>query len=221
MRLYTCFSPSHGFLAESLLASSNGKFDIVVEQLPKYLSDSLLQEDRHKVLIRKFECVLKAIEQNLGNSFLFADADVQLFGEDPAKELLNMAAGAHLAGQKDKETAICSGVMVISASDKTKHLFEELLRALYSHKVNQTALNYVLSRQTEVVSVLFDSRAYTVGIPLNWNLWKGPISDLEKILIPRNIVAFHANWIMGVERKLAALELIKWRVKNGYFDPMD
>jgi hypothetical protein len=85
-----------------------------------------------ELLLKKVECMLRAIELNRGQIFLFSDIDIQFFAkiEDP---LLRALQGYDIAFQQDDpEGMICTGFYVCKANERVLKLWTEVRNQLSS-----------------------------------------------------------------------------------------
>lgn len=134
--------------------------------------------------------------KEMGNIFIFSDADVQLFG-DPTEQLL-LELGHNDIACQDDINQFCSGFFVCRANDKTLAMFDAMLSNYILE--DQATLNRHLGMVNAIkLSHVFFNVAHSIQ-----TVWDG--QDFE---IPNDILVHHANWTVGVENKIKLMDLVK------------
>lgn len=153
MKLFTLYTPSHEILYRDwFLPSIKDDFEIeakLVDQLGS--TADYLGPGWTKVTIQKIELVLRAIEENSGEIFVFADVDIQFFRPVISK-LLDVLGDFDMAFQKNGPFGeINSGFFVCRANENTKNIWKSALSIMKSNdKVSdQLALNSVIFGQSK------------------------------------------------------------------------
>ena len=174
-----------------------------------------MREGWHLSMIRK----LKFCEELcLGNdAFIHADCDVQFFRtikQDAEKALESF----DIAFQHDGQNHLCAGLFCAKPSVKLSNFFKTAQEVIKNHGIeSQHAINLLL--RSKDMSNMFADIKYGY-LPNTWwshgcetfKVWDG-----EDVNPPENIVAHHANWVEGVEKKIKLLDMVKEKVYNGKY----
>ena len=148
MKLYCYTTPSHETLfSEWFLPSVGDEYDVVAEHdHEQRCPTARCQADGWKeTMFRKLQCVLRAIRENWGGVFLYADVDTQWFGRSEAA--LKKALGdADIAIQLDAPYGLaCAGLFVCRGNERVLALFERIAeRMLKEHRDEQMLFNEIL-----------------------------------------------------------------------------
>lgn len=167
-------------------------------------------------MARKVRMFIRASEMER-EPFVFADADCQFFGPDPAAELLAMSTGFDLSAQNDGGARLCAGLFVGRPNPELAWFFDQVLSCMGSYKDEQDALN-ARWKECRVKAQQLPSRAFTLAMGMGWKVWRGGNGEIDAASIPSDIVVHHANWMVGVDRKIYAMDRVKWRVERGLYD---
>lgn len=219
MKIYTCYTDSHKILLDKFFIPSvkEAPIDIIIKKFPQECpSAEYMQEGWIKTMIRKVEYHIKSCEENLNEAFLYADCDVQFFGDisPVAQEELS---GCDIACQDDVHPYIgrntyCAGVFLCVGNNRTIKFWNDILNRLIALKPNekyhdQDGLNQYINQLNHR---FLSHKFYTVAQTTK-KLWNNDSFDFA---IPKNILVHHANWTHGVENKIKLLEL----VRNKYYE---
>jgi hypothetical protein len=153
-----------------------------------------------------------------GEVFVYCDGDIELFGLTPEIILSDLGAYNICAHLDDSlKTIFCAGFLIFKCNSTTRKFCSDWLQlAIEHHADDQSWFNFLISNNPIV---------YSLPVEKYWNigqvgLWYGGDSCcLENIkrLVPKTIQMFHANFTVGIDRKLELLET----VRNARRDKLD
>ena len=205
MNIYTIYSESHVKLFEKFRDSLLGLgLPVFSRDAPQLCSGDYGSEgstDFWKLNIEYFLdiCILEK------NPFLYVDCDV-MFIKDPTKDLEKRIKGRDLVAQLDKRICgypmICTGIMCIRPSDKTKRMFEWMLKHIERFGNDQKAINHYLL-YGRIKWATLPKTYYSINYDNGNKVWDG--RDLKFGV--RDYYAFHLNWTIGTENKIRLWEL--------------
>jgi hypothetical protein len=164
------------------------------------------------VTLKKILFIIKQFyPMDENNSLIFLDADIHLRGNiiDAMNNALQHS-GKDILFQKDEENIACTGMFICKTSKKVKDFFMDVYSTMLSrsdhymsHGSDQTAANDILAKQ-KIDYDFLDERFTTFGVLRNDQdlLWS---PDVAPFKLPRNVLAFHANYTIGVENKMKLL----------------
>jgi len=214
MKLLTFVTPSHSELYEDwFLASLDSigfnRSDLVTCFGEQNGSGTFKQPGFCETVTRKAWAIHTQLGKMVdGDILVFSDCDVQFFGPFMAEIEENLES-VDVTGQADKRGhQVCAGFVAMSVNESTTALWE--LAALDTHKYpdkeqDQTALNSHLKNMSH--NVLSD-RYWTVG-KIKLAYWDGYDFD-----IPDDIIMHHANFAVGMDRKLELMDKVYQKVNK-------
>lgn len=233
MKLYTCYSAANQILYDKyLLPSIKDPFEIVAKQLPAVNEgkESLYgTREFNLITLAKVEFILKALEGNWGETFIFMDVDMYFYGPVMSELLITIQQGDIYFQKDSKDGMICTGFFVCRANERVRRLWRDVKRLMLVREDwnDQDALNKILReeanyanspkkiirRLTRFVSSVrhhqlkwgyLSERFYTVGLTIGDRWVPGTIVE-----VPEDIIVHHANWTVGLQNKIALLEHVK------------
>lgn len=202
MKLYTCYSPSHKVLYENFFLKTVPKeeFDIISYEIPQECpSASFYQCGWEQTCFQKVKIFLKICKENIGNTFVFSDVDVQFFG-NIKDVLLDELGEFDIACQNDTGNTYCSGFFICRANQNTLKMFESMVEKYDTE--DQKTLNQNIHL---VKSKFLSNKFFTIGNLIH-NSWK---PSLFFPLIPTSILMHHANFTIGIENKIKLLNAVR------------
>jgi hypothetical protein len=217
MKIYTFLSEAQREMYENyFLSSLPSEFEICttfhndpyVEPTGDYYSLGLPCPEFTERMKTKALFMKKVCKENLGNTIVFADADLQFFG--PLKKTLIEELGdLDMACQQDDtwnvSRSLCGGLMVCRCNENTLNLFTKMEQ--HFRIDDQITLND--QKDTCKHKVLPMEKFFTVGHVLGRRWWKE-----VNFSIPKHILVHHASWTLGIENKIKLLEIVRKRVHN-------
>lgn len=223
MKLYALYTPSHEVLKDTFfLPSIKDDFDIVLEFCEQTCSSTVFMSNGWTdTTIRKVDLIIRAIEENWGEVFIFSDVDIQFFApiEDIIVELMHDKD--IIMQRNNPEGVLCTGFFACRANEKTLRLWSDVKKVMQKNKSHsdQISFNQCIKKKRkknpyglawDYLPPIFFGAGTLAAYP--GYLWK-PGRKLE---IPQGIVIHHANWTRGVKNKIAQLKYVRKQVgKNG------
>ena len=246
MKFCTFFSESHKRLFdESFIPSfpfENG-LDLIIRKIEQECpTGNLFDVGWVNSMTAKEVFINEVLERYSNEIIVFSDVDIMFYG--PIKQDLEDLLGDYdILFQKDHHNnpnGRCAGFFVAKSNEKVKKLFSNVLeriresskerkdkRADFIHS-EQNAVN----REVEALEGLnwdfLPERYYTHGLyeqgindPENasgfWWQNKTP-EEIQNVYVPIELKMHHANWCIGIERKLHLLNFVKskhdWKLEK-------
>lgn len=214
IKLYAMYTPSHEVLLRDwFLPSIQDSFELKIELHEQDCPDGHYKHQGWTTTTgKKVDLIIRAIEENMGDFFVFSDVDIQFFR--PIAEIITQLMEEYdLVVQKNHpHGTLCSGFFVCRATEKTLALWRDVREYMRNHKgvSDQGALNACLVHHGNPYNVswsLLPDEFFSAGTFTGtcWNAKKS-------LYIPVDIVLHHANWTEGVDQKIAQLDWVKRRV---------
>jgi hypothetical protein len=218
MKLYALYTPSHEVLKDRFfLPSIQDDFEIVLEFCEQTCpSGKFMSEGWTDTTIRKVELIIRAIEENWGEIFIFSDVDIQFFApiQDTIFTLMN---GKDIIMQRNNpEGVLCTGFFACRANEKTLRLWQDVKKVMQKKKLNsdQISFNQCIKKKSKKnpYGIAWDYLPTTFfgGGTLTGYEWK--LGD--KLRVPHGIMMHHANWTKGVKNKIAQLVYVRNEVRK-------
>ncbi len=219
IKMYALYTPSHEVLKDKFfLPSIQDDFEIVLEFCEQTCkSAKFMDEGWTRTTMRKVDLIIRAIEENWGNIFIFSDVDIQFFA--PIQdEILRLMEGKDIIMQRNNpDGVLCTGFFVCRANEKTLQLWQDVKKTMQKKKLNsdQISFNQCIKKRSKrnPYNIQWDYLpdtffgGGTLDAYLGY-LWKPG----KKLSIPHNIRIHHANWTNGVKNKIAQLNYVKKEV---------
>ena len=208
MIIHSFYSESHQCLFDNYFKPSIRDFGVrlIIDLIPQECSGVYMKDNWLKTMLKKLEFCEKL---SLGNEiFVHSDCDVQFF--KPIKEEVDRElAGFDLAFQHDGRGHYCAGLFCGRPSPRLAEFFEISKRLVEQnpHLNDQIAINAILNNQTHGLKVKYLSSAWWTHGAETFSVWDG--CELNP---PRDIIAHHANWAVGVDAKKALLEQVRIKI---------
>lgn len=210
MKLYSYCSDDFVDVAKNVLMPSAARagFDCTVYGIGELKTSC---DDKNGEWLRlnrtKVEIVLTAIDAE-DKPFVFADADVRFYG-DASRDMLRCLGAADIAFQCDwwGRAVPCLGLFICRPNERTRKLFKDILERLTEDNSDQEVTHEILKGPYDLNWMLLPSRYWTHGAHMGVR-WDG-----ETVLNPpQDIMAHHANWVVGKEMKMRLLDHVNGRV---------
>ncbi|MDD5262350.1 MAG: putative nucleotide-diphospho-sugar transferase [Methylacidiphilales bacterium] len=214
MKLLCIYSPSHACLAQRwFLPSVRHEYDVDVRNCPEPDGASrgtFLEADWQEAVQFKSKQILGVIERHPGECFVYSDVDVRFYGPTlPAvwRALDGCDIVCHL---DDPGGNLCTGFMAMRANAVTHLLWTRVLAALPKMRRDQIEFNRLLRVMTELRWGYLPEGFFGTGT-FKARHWE-PGTHFH---VPENPLVFHANWTVGVERKMALLQTTDELIQGG------
>ena len=159
----------------------------------------------------KIQTVLKNLEDRSCSMVAYFDSDIVIRG-DAVSAMCKSIGERDICFQRDRGS-FCCGMFIAKNNDKTVSFFTEVLNRLdhlkdkYVHTAaDQTVINDMLHTEEIDLDFGFLDDAFTTygNINTEVRLWEG-----EEFLLDDSVVAFHANFTIGMESKLQLMNYVK------------
>ena len=209
MKIYTFLAEGQKFMYENYFLSSlpqdcEPHATIHTDPYVDFGAPSFSERARSKLNFMAEVC-----RENLGETIVFADADVQFFGT-LKKTLLEELGEFDIACQQGGVYTcfgLCTGFFVCRCNDVTLKLFGNMQR--FFRRDDQYSLNE--QRWICKHKCLSPSRFFTIGHVMLLNQHWEPGIDFD---IPAQLLVHHASGAIGLEKKLKLLDAVRMKVNN-------
>lgn len=212
MKVYTHYSESHKDLYENYFKKSlrelYTKDELAIRSAchkQTTSSGAFMEAGWLESMQYKLEVILKAIEENRNEYFIFSDVDI-VFYDKFIDDLLASVDGYDIACQEDCGS-LCAGFFIAKGNEKNFNLFTKIYKTFRQLVNDQVALNHY---KDDVNYKLLDkNKYYTIGNfynnPDGTHVW----DNSTNIIPPDSMKIHHANYVVGVEGKTKLINLIK------------
>lgn len=219
IKLYAFYTPSHEILKDKFfLPSIQDDFEIILEFGEQTCASArFMNEGWTDTTLRKVELIIKAIEENWGEIFIFSDVDIQFFA--PIQEIiLTLMEGKDIIMQRNNpEGVLCTGFFACRGNEKTLRLWKDVKKMMQKNKLtsDQISFNRCIKKKSKKnpYGLMWDylpSAFFGAGTLAAYPgyLWKPG----KKLDIPHDIMMHHANWTRGIKNKIAQLKYVRNQV---------
>ena len=231
MKLYCYYTSSCDILAkEWLIASLKDDYEIILERGIDKGYISYKKEGWENYMSKKAQLIIKAIVDNQNEVFIYADSDIQFFKKTKNK-ILKLLKGKDLLFQRNSpQGELCAGFFVCRGNKRTLRLWKKIDSRIFNKHDDQDILNHILLPKHsfwKVLSKFFIRKVHTQcsqrglnsygirwgylpetffgGGTLTGKIWN-PGIELD---ISKDIIMHHANFTVGINKKIAQLEYVK------------
>ena len=205
MKILAYCTPTHlPLLNRHFLPSIPDGFKFVVEQGPQECATGVYRSEGFGLSMkRKFVAIRNAANPANGSDpFIQSDVDVRFYGLTPEKALADL--GDHdIAFQCDhwKGQVACMGFMVVRPCARVMAWASKVVDLCEKHNDDQAAAAEAMS-QSHLAWKFLPREYWTHGA--DETPWvRGRMSP------PKGIAIHHANWVMGLENKMALLDEVR------------
>ena len=144
MRLYALYTPSHAVLKDTFfLPSIQDDFEIIFEFAPQTSQTAVfMSEGWTATTMRKVDLIIRAIEENMGDVFIFSDVDIQFFA--PIQECIEkLIEGKDIIMQRNNpEGVLCTGFFACRANEKTLLLWKDVKKHMHDNKLHSDQISF-------------------------------------------------------------------------------
>ncbi len=200
---------------EWFLPSIQDDFDLQATFIEQHGEGCYREADWAKAVLVKADKIIGAINDNWADIFVYADCDIQFFR--PVKEVLHRAIRGHdIVCQQDHPAGVlCTGFFICRANRKTLRLWKRVRESLRSAGRDQPAFNALVRRPRNLRERLWQlvmrcrvgrlPTAFFGGGTFSGKPWRPG----DGLFVPDNAAMHHANWTVGVDRKVAQLSYVR------------
>ena len=163
----------------------------------------------HELIRQKVDRVLDILGHET-HPFVWADADVDWFR--PAVDDVLKCLGDHdIVFQCDwwGDRVPCQGLFVARPNERVVRFFEDIRDGLTARNDDQQLTRELLSGPYPLKWDLLPTRYWTRGAHTG-SRWKPGL----EVNPPTDIVAHHANWVVGSDNKLSLLRAVREKVRS-------
>lgn len=215
--LYCVYTASHAPLFDDWFLpslASTDAFDLRAARCDGTNGGSYREPAWSRAILTKSDVILTAIRENPDRPFVYSDVDVQFF-RPAAGSLLKALANHDIAMQQDDRAGmLCTGFFVARGSDRLLELWQRVRAAATAEGRDQRAFQELVREEDAVRITRLPEVFFGAGLGIrqppdydaeaSFRLWE-PGNPIE---IPEDIIMHHANWTIGLERKIAQLEYV-------------
>lgn len=206
MNIYTYYTETHkGLFEDYFKRTLPDSLNLVHSQSSQVCeSGDYYEEGWLPSMQDKSQVILTAIKENMGSQFIYADSDIQFFGDILPSIKLKLER-CDIACQNDvhlPSVAYCAGFMAFNANETTLKIWQAA-HDLTDKTDDQRAFNQVVSAQNlhgRVVQPLDQEQFWSPR-----NLY----ASLSTLKPQANILMHHANWCIGVSEKIKQLDYVR------------
>jgi MoaA/NifB/PqqE/SkfB family radical SAM enzyme len=210
MKLVAVFSASHEKLKDEwFLGTLKDDYDVALYRCDVRGQGAYMQEDWTRAVLFKSATIIKAIQDNWGEVFVYSDVDVAFFG--PTKlAVLKSLAGKDIVCQLDDPSGnLCTGFFGIRANDTTLSLWRQVQAAVERERRDQPAFNRLVRDMKDLRAGYLPVSFFGPGT------FSARLVDGERFYIPADPVMFHANFTLGVDNKMKLLTRAHRIIRRG------
>ena len=200
MRLLTFYSDSHDILFKNYFKPSVDKvneYDLVPEKFEQIgANGSYFENGWKESMLQKLKFLVKTVNECWGDHFVFSDADVIFI--DKTKEYLLKQIGNKNAAFQNDFNGICAGFFIMKSCDETLKFLNKCIETYndYPKFDDQSVMRVHVDNM--LTYNLLPNQVFNIGMVNGGSVWDGELN----YDIPKDIIAFHANWTIGVKAKI-------------------
>jgi hypothetical protein len=222
MKIYALYTPSHEILKDQFfLPSIQDDFDIVLEFCEQTCPTAgFMSEGWTKTTARKVDLIIRAIEENWGEIFIFSDVDIQFFRPIQDTILTLMKDNDIIMQKNNIDGVLCTGFFACRGNEKTLKLWTDVRETMKKKSSNsdQNSFNHCIKRRSKKnpYNVTWDYLPDTFfgGGTLTAHNGSYIWTPGKTLPVPHGIMMHHANWTKGVENKIAQLLYVQDEVRK-------
>jgi len=162
-------------------------------------------------MLEKIKWILENIDLEDNGYLVFADCDIQFFGN--LEFDLNSFDILFQHDFYDKN--YCAGFFICRQNEKVlnffKMVYEEFKSSMNGKIDDQYVVNNILNNRTLDLSfgLLPSDKYWTVAFSTNGNVWNN-----QPVVCPNTIIMHHANFTIGVDNKIILMDIVKNMLGN-------
>jgi hypothetical protein len=145
-------------------------------------------------MTQKVDLILQCIEETWGDHFVYSDCDIVFFD----KIKFSTIKKYDIAFQSDGNSN-CAGFFICKSNEKTLNFWKTIKKNISKYNDDQLALHHFIDmikyKKLNIQSF------FNIGHLNGFKRWDGEID----FVFPEDIKMFHANWTVGVQRKINLL----------------
>lgn len=221
MNIYTFYTDSHIEIFNRLKKSTDkfSNINLIVEKFPQECHTAeFMKSGWGNTMKKKTQLIIDAIDK--GEVFIHSDCDI-IYIQDPSEKIMEELGDYDLAFQSDdvSNNWYCMGFFICRPSKRVRDLFVQVFQNIDKFEGNdQCSLNNIISNFRndkpgfgfeDLKYKLLSNRFFTYGLTNPGRTWDGHNFDL-----PEDLITFHANWTVGVERKMRLMDYVTEKISK-------
>jgi len=215
IRLYCMYTPSHEVLyKEWFLPTLQDDYEVVSSCFKQECQrGAFMSKGWAKTIIHKIDIILRGIEENWGQVFVFSDVDIQFFA--PTWPTLSLLIENHdIIMQRcwNGSKKVNTGFFACRANKRNLATWQEARRLVQKgidsgkERDDQQSFNKVLKRNPFNLQVGFLPPTFLKGGFFERKPW----TPKQKMRVPNGTIMHHACWTQGgLEDKILQLRYVK------------
>jgi len=218
VRMYVMITPSHKlFFDEWFKQTLKDDYEFVITHHDQGASDgSFMHSGWTQAVLKKVDMIIRAINENWGKVFVYSDVDIQFFR--PTWPILSegmrscdMLIQRQRAGKKD-ETCGCTGFFACKGNERALKTWEAVRAFMIDHLEkygevgDQVSFNTVMQDNPAQLRLELLPATFMAGDTLR--------KSFQKIFVPEEIVLHHANFVVGLPKKVRQLRCVRKKFNN-------
>ena len=215
MKIITFYSDSHFDMYSRYFLESYNKYlshhELITKKIEQISPTGEYESPGFDhVMLEKIKLIIENIDLNDDRLLVYADCDVQFFGDFDFEMLDN-----DILFQNDFfQDNYCAGFLVAKQNQNVLNFFkdvkERFFKSMNGKIHDQTIIYYMFQEKYGGIKkdMLPSNKYWTVAFSTGGNPWDG-----QKIDVPDELIAHHANFTVGIKNKLLLLEEVK-KLKN-------
>jgi len=211
MKLITTYSRSHEcFYDEWFMPSLQDDYEVQSCRNDIEGGGSFMSSDWTESVLFKAHTIIDAIQNNWGELLVYSDVDVCFFSSTKQRILHAMHNRDIVLQVDDPAGNYCTGFFALRANEQTLSLWQRVAQAIPLQRRDQLAFNIIIRQMPELRCGYLSREFFGTGTFLA-ELWQPGIP----FYIPWQPVMYHANWIIGIDSKLKALQQADRIIRRG------
>ena len=225
MKLYTYTTFSQKEILEKYFLPSAAEFDVIVKMEENDKIFNFYHEEFTELMKNRSRFYYEMVSENAGQQIILCDCDI-LFCKPALKLIQETLADHDLIASCDfsriSGIELCGGFIAINCHNNIIELFKKIIDdpdGVFKYpQRDQRALNHYI-QSIPIKHKMFERNIFwNLGFSNRENpVWGGEPENLKGINVPSEIIIFHANFCIGIEKKLYLLEKVKEMTQTGNF----
>lgn len=207
MRVYSLYTTSHRKLVDDwFLATLPHEMELILEfHHQECPSGNFETEGWLKTMLHKVDLILRGIEENWNGTFIHADVDIQFFGTCVPQAEQALAQYDIVYQRNCPKGYPCAGFFACRGNEQTRNLWQTVKAICSAEHINdQRALHRLIRSKYPIRWGLLPDTFFGGGM-FTGKLW----NVKADLFVPDDILMHHANWVIGVDEKIAQLQKVR------------
>jgi len=219
-KLYCCYTPDFEHLYRDwFLPSLKDNFEVIVKTFPQDCpTGTFRQEGFNITMLNKLKMLKDAIlEHSDERIFFYSDIDIIFFDEIIPTCLKSIENVDFIAQQGWPGPHICAGFFAMKGNKNTLYLVNQAIDLLSHGKAedDQDAINKVIRKTASIKYTLLPPKLFPNGRFVLGSK-SGFFDENSEIFPPLEMLMFHANCALGLDKKIIFLEKVNNFYRNSH-----